>query len=238
MPRRNSTVASWNRRQRELAAAIVSAAGRQTRRQQHRPFKPPSFASVRIAGRIPDRLTRSGFARCWPMCRIIGGRRLDGTSPHSNSGQRLADVRSPGGHRPNEHRPFQSVPSCVSHPSATASLGSGDRRRGRSVENARLPVLPFEGGGVRNGTANVGGNIALFEFGAELRFPPFDHRASWFLGPAPWTKRGKRAAAGACVRDGRHSPRGRPLAGTSLYSFAGGWFAERADTVDIYSNPA
>ena len=43
----------------------------------------------------------------------------------------------------NEHRPFQSGPSCVSHTFAhRASVSPGDRRRGRSVENAR-PLSPL-----------------------------------------------------------------------------------------------
>ena len=38
---------------------------------------------------------------------------------------------------------------------------------------------------------------------AEWGFPPFAHRASFFWGSAPWTKRGKRATSGAFPGAGR-----------------------------------
>ena len=111
---------------------------------------------------------------------------------------------------------------------------SGDRRRGRSVENA-LPPCPVPGGDIRiaatAGTEHRPIQTSLvvadvrtirrgvrtehrpIQSGAELRFPPFDHRASVdFRGPAPWTKRGKRACrcalfgAGKAVRRDNIAP--------------------------------
>ena len=83
-----------------------------------------------------------------------------------------------------------------------------------------------------------GSNIALFK-SRSCVFPPFAHRASVFVrGPAPWTKRGKRATSGALFRSRaafpgsscrkQHRPFQSPRKSPPI----------RIDTVDIYSSRA
>ena len=97
---------------------------------------------------------------------------------------------------------------------------------------------------------------------AEWGFPRFAHRASFFWGSAPWTKRGKRATSGAFPGAGRqpiatapdwseHRPNQNPRSSrggerrrkrlperTPPVSIAAESPPNRFDTVDIYSIPA
>ena len=97
-----------------------------------------------------------------------------------------------------EHRPFQSG-------AARRRLMNG-RRLGEGtiarLDSAGAPVDATTAGDRRKGTSphSIRANIRTGSQrrhrpirGAELRFPPFAHRASFCRGPAPWTKRGKRA---------------------------------------------
>jgi len=69
----------------------------------------------------------------------------------------VADVRTIRCVVRTEHRPNRSCPSCVSHPSTTAPRFSGDRRRGRSVENAQPPVVVRGGRRPDRGGRRLGG---------------------------------------------------------------------------------
>ena len=93
------------------------------------------------------------FKLVWSWRRADDPVRLaDGTSPHSIGGR-------------------VAFPT----PSTTAPRLTGDRRRGRSVENAR-PLCPVLGG--RHPDRGDCREHRPNQPGAELRFPPFDHRAS------------------------------------------------------------
>ena len=99
-----------------------------------------------------------------------GGDRQDGTSPLSN---RPGDGRSAedGGAIPTEHRPFQVAAleglelrfPPFDH---RASVLSGDRRRGRSVENARAPV-PCPRRAASGSRRGPSGGTSPYSFAAE-----------------------------------------------------------------------
>ena len=74
-----------------------------------------------------------------------------GTSPVSNSAGLPAVCDGEGGRR-KEHRPIRLEAELRFPPFAHRASGlSGDRRHGRSVENARPPVFPSRSGGEKDG---------------------------------------------------------------------------------------
>ena len=123
MPRRNSTVALVGAHVRFVACAAIPAI-----RRSFEVGRRPSQGSVLAAATVGiEHRPFQSSGRALPRC---GGpvARSGRTSPHSNEGR-----------------------SCVSHPSPTAPFGCmGDRRRGRSVENAR-PLSLSSGSGRRPG---------------------------------------------------------------------------------------
>ena len=76
-------------------------------------------------------------------------------------GPEVADVRRTGVAPRIEHRPFQAAELRFPPFAHRASVSQGDRRRGRSVENARRPVL-FSGAGRHSRAAPAGSNTARF----------------------------------------------------------------------------
>ena len=201
----------------------------------------------------------SKSARCLPM-RGGFGVPPDGTSPHSNSsgcGRREEGlVRRPDGTSPHSNRSRVAFPT-LRPPRLEFSWGPAPwTKRGKRTTAGALVL-----GGIRV-AATGGRNIAPFKLlwlwpimrriqravrsehrpnqsGAELRFPPFDHRASVFLGnrrrgrsvenarpPVPWFGAGGvRIAARSCGRN------------IALFICCG-MFAEVHNTVDMYSIPA
>ena len=100
----------------------------------------------------------------------------------------ICKVRRTGGAPRIEHRPFQ-VRSCVSHPSPTAPrFFFGDRRHGRSVENAR-PLYLFRAADVRPlGILAV--NIAPINASSDIETDPpaiMEFGPLWINGTTPST---------------------------------------------------
>ena len=98
-------------------------------------------------GRLPPLATPPAVFCSSSGCnRVTMDNPLEGTSPQSNSGRRLPLYGEPAWRHGSNIALFKSR-SRLSHPSPTAPrFLFGDRRRGRSVENAQRPAL-FSGAG-------------------------------------------------------------------------------------------